>query len=177
MKKGAEVQVVIACGKDSLRRLHYHVEQPSGDQRVFLRIRMTARGTAMSILVSGLMPCRGASGYCFDDPERWRMALLTICWSRHTCHARLRFLSLRRWIWICSHILPQGKFRPAPFVRQPYHRTCRRGTLTHLVGKGRMEEPDKIVAVLEDFFASQTRRKKIVIPAGPTYEKMILCVL
>lgn len=36
-----------------------------------------------------------------------------------------------------------------------------------------MEEPDKIVAVLEDFFASQTRlEKKIVITAGPTYEKI-----
>lgn len=44
---------------------------------------------------------------------------------------------------------------------------------SHLVGKGRMEEPDKIVAVLEDFFASQTRlEKKIVITAGPTYEKI-----
>lgn len=45
---------------------------------------------------------------------------------------------------------------------------------SHLVGKGRMEEPDKIVAVLEDFFASQTRleKKKIVITAGPTYEKI-----
>mgnify|MGYP000647604343 FL=1 len=45
---------------------------------------------------------------------------------------------------------------------------------SHLVGKGRMEEPDKIVAVLENFFASQTRleKKKIVITAGPTYEKI-----
>ena len=40
---------------------------------------------------------------------------------------------------------------------------------SHLVGKGRMEEPDKIVATLEDFFTSQ---KKIVITAGPTYEKI-----
>lgn len=45
---------------------------------------------------------------------------------------------------------------------------------SHLVGKGRMEEPDKIVAVLEDFFASrcQLEKKKIVITAGPTYEKI-----
>ena len=45
---------------------------------------------------------------------------------------------------------------------------------SHLVGKGRMEEPDKIVAALEDFFASQTQleKKKIVITAGPTYEKI-----
>ena len=36
---------------------------------------------------------------------------------------------------------------------------------SHLVGKGRMEEPDKIIAVLEKFFASQTNleKKKIVI--------------
>lgn len=45
---------------------------------------------------------------------------------------------------------------------------------SHLVGKGRMEEPDKIIEVLEDFFVSQTQlqKKKIVITAGPTYEKI-----
>ena len=45
---------------------------------------------------------------------------------------------------------------------------------SHLTGKGRMEEPDLIVSVLEDFFASQNdlRKKKILITAGPTYEKI-----
>lgn len=45
---------------------------------------------------------------------------------------------------------------------------------SHLVGKGRMEEPDKIIAVLEEFFASRTvlEKKKIIITAGPTYEKI-----
>ena len=45
---------------------------------------------------------------------------------------------------------------------------------SHLVGKGRMEEPDKIIAVLEEFFASRTvlEKKKILITAGPTYEKI-----
>ena len=45
---------------------------------------------------------------------------------------------------------------------------------SHLVGKGRMEEPDKIIAVLEEFFASRTvlEKKKIGITAGPTYEKI-----
>ena len=45
---------------------------------------------------------------------------------------------------------------------------------SHLVGKGRMEEPDKIIAVLEEFFASRTflEKKKIAITAGPTYEKI-----
>ena len=45
---------------------------------------------------------------------------------------------------------------------------------SHLVGKGRMEEPDKIIEVLSDFFTSQTQlqKKKIVITAGPTYEKI-----
>jgi len=45
---------------------------------------------------------------------------------------------------------------------------------SHLIGKGRMEEPDRIVQVLEDFFASQNdlRKKKILITAGPTYEKI-----
>ena len=45
---------------------------------------------------------------------------------------------------------------------------------SHLVGKGRMEEPEKIIEVLEAFFAKQQdlQGKKIVITAGPTYEKI-----
>ena len=43
-----------------------------------------------------------------------------------------------------------------------------------LEGKGRMEEPEKIVDALEQFFASQQRLagKKVLITAGPTYEKI-----
>lgn len=43
---------------------------------------------------------------------------------------------------------------------------------SQLVGKGRMEEPENIVKVLEDFFQSeqQLSKKKILITAGPTYE-------
>lgn len=45
---------------------------------------------------------------------------------------------------------------------------------SHLVGKGRMEEPDKIIEALEEFFSEQheLKGKKIVITAGPTYEKI-----
>lgn len=41
-----------------------------------------------------------------------------------------------------------------------------------LVGKGRMEEPDKIVQYLEEYFQSCTTlsKKKILITAGPTFE-------
>ncbi|MDR1499656.1 MAG: bifunctional phosphopantothenoylcysteine decarboxylase/phosphopantothenate--cysteine ligase CoaBC [Tannerellaceae bacterium] len=43
-----------------------------------------------------------------------------------------------------------------------------------LEGKGRMEEPDIIVGRLESFFARQQdlQKKKILITAGPTYEKI-----
>lgn len=45
---------------------------------------------------------------------------------------------------------------------------------SHLVGKGRMEEPEKIVEVLENFFTEgmDLKGKKIMITAGPTYEKI-----
>ena len=45
---------------------------------------------------------------------------------------------------------------------------------SHLVGKGRMEEPDKIIEALEEFFSErqELKGKKIVITAGPTYEKI-----
>jgi phosphopantothenoylcysteine decarboxylase/phosphopantothenate--cysteine ligase len=43
-----------------------------------------------------------------------------------------------------------------------------------LDGKGRMAEPDEIVKVLDDFFSirNDLQKKKILITAGPTYEKM-----
>ncbi len=45
---------------------------------------------------------------------------------------------------------------------------------SHLVGKGRMEEPEKITEVLEAFFAQaqSLKGKKILVTAGPTYEKI-----
>ena len=45
---------------------------------------------------------------------------------------------------------------------------------SHLVGKGRMEEPDRIIAVLEDFFEGRQalKGKRVMITAGPTYEKI-----
>ncbi|WP_321331098.1 bifunctional phosphopantothenoylcysteine decarboxylase/phosphopantothenate--cysteine ligase CoaBC [uncultured Bacteroides sp.] len=45
---------------------------------------------------------------------------------------------------------------------------------SHLVGKGRMEEPDVIIEQLEAFFASiaDLAKKKVLITAGPTYEKI-----
>ena len=43
-----------------------------------------------------------------------------------------------------------------------------------LEGKGRMTEPDDIVEVMDGFFASEKdlQKKKILITAGPTYEKI-----
>ncbi|MDE6809613.1 MAG: bifunctional phosphopantothenoylcysteine decarboxylase/phosphopantothenate--cysteine ligase CoaBC [Muribaculaceae bacterium] len=44
---------------------------------------------------------------------------------------------------------------------------------SHLVGKGRMEEPEKIVQVLSNFFVPKDLAgKKVIITAGPTYEKI-----
>jgi len=51
---------------------------------------------------------------------------------------------------------------------------------SHLEGKGRMEEPENIVAILEEFFNKENttgqrgdlEKKKILITAGPTYERI-----
>lgn len=58
---------------------------------------------------------------------------------------------------------------------------------SHLEGKGRMEEPENIVAILEEYFYSEDasgktddsknlsidlKKKKILITAGPTYERI-----
>lgn len=45
---------------------------------------------------------------------------------------------------------------------------------SHLVGKGRMEEPERIIEELKAFFERQQQLngKKILITAGPTYEKI-----
>lgn len=46
---------------------------------------------------------------------------------------------------------------------------------SHLVGKGRMEEPDIVIRHLEDYFASKDgdlKGKTVLITTGPTYEKI-----
>lgn len=45
---------------------------------------------------------------------------------------------------------------------------------SHLVGRGRMEEPEKIAEVLDSFFGRQQslKGKKVLITAGPTYERI-----
>ena len=45
---------------------------------------------------------------------------------------------------------------------------------SHLEGKGRMEEPENIVTFIEQYFASQSDldKKKVLITAGPTYERI-----
>lgn len=46
---------------------------------------------------------------------------------------------------------------------------------SHLVGKGRMEEPEVIIQRLADYFAEtegDLRDKTILITTGPTYEKI-----
>ena len=45
---------------------------------------------------------------------------------------------------------------------------------SHLVGKGRMEEPENIIRVLDEFFSAsaELQGRKIMITAGPTYEKI-----
>jgi phosphopantothenoylcysteine decarboxylase/phosphopantothenate--cysteine ligase len=45
---------------------------------------------------------------------------------------------------------------------------------SHLVGKGRMEEPENIVAILDEFFScdQSLSGKQVLITAGPTYERI-----
>ncbi len=45
---------------------------------------------------------------------------------------------------------------------------------SHLVGKGRMEEPDNITRIVEQFFLNgkSLTGKKVLVTAGPTYEKI-----
>lgn len=45
---------------------------------------------------------------------------------------------------------------------------------SHLVGKGRMEEPENIFKVIEAFFAlkEDLKGKRMLVTAGPTYEKI-----
>ncbi|MDR0939482.1 MAG: bifunctional phosphopantothenoylcysteine decarboxylase/phosphopantothenate--cysteine ligase CoaBC [Mediterranea sp.] len=45
---------------------------------------------------------------------------------------------------------------------------------SHLVGKGRMEEPENIIQALDDYFAtdSSLTGRKVLVTAGPTYERI-----
>lgn len=45
---------------------------------------------------------------------------------------------------------------------------------SHLVGKGRMEEPERIVEIIDDYFCSQLSLTgaKVMVTAGPTFERI-----
>lgn len=45
---------------------------------------------------------------------------------------------------------------------------------SHLVGKGRMEEPERILEIVDDFFvhSEDLSGKHVIVTAGPTYEKI-----
>lgn len=45
---------------------------------------------------------------------------------------------------------------------------------SHLIGKGRMEEPETIFAVIDDFFSSDEslKGKSVLVTAGPTHERI-----
>ena len=45
---------------------------------------------------------------------------------------------------------------------------------SHLVGKGRMEEPERILEIVDDFFghSEDLSCKHVIVTAGPTYEKI-----
>lgn len=45
---------------------------------------------------------------------------------------------------------------------------------SHLTGKGRMEEPERIVEILDEFFSmgESLKGKKVMITAGPTFERI-----
>ena len=45
---------------------------------------------------------------------------------------------------------------------------------SHLVGRGRMEEPERIVEILDEFFSRSQplKGKRVLITAGPTYERI-----
>lgn len=45
---------------------------------------------------------------------------------------------------------------------------------SHLVGKGRMEEPERIVEVLADYFSAglSLKGRRVLVTAGPTYERI-----
>ena len=58
------------------------------------------------------------------------------------------------------------------FIPVTDYRTCRGELASHLVGKGRMEEPDKIIEVLGRLlFAQKDLEKKDLNNSSSTYER------
>ena len=45
---------------------------------------------------------------------------------------------------------------------------------SHLVGRGRMEEPERIVEILDAFFehGNDLKGRRVLVTAGPTYERI-----
>lgn len=81
----------------------------------------------------------------------------------------------RRWIWICISIRQHSEIWKYCGHSGISSSSRKAGELASgLNGKGRMEEPEKIVEFLKRHFQQQEDfgGKKVLITAGPTYEKI-----
>ena len=71
-----------------------------------------------------------------------------------------------------SHPVTQRNIETLTYIGNIFIEPASGELASQLVGKGRMQEPEVIVAALEEYFSKQSQlsKKKVLITAGPTYE-------
>ena len=163
VKKGAEVQVVIT---------------PAGKEFI---TPVTLSALTGKPVISEFFTANDGSWHSHVDLGLWADAMVIAPASASTIAKMANGVADN--MLITTYLSSKAKvfIAPAMDLDMFAHPTTRRnlepttGELaSHLHGKGRMEEPDKIVEILEAYFQGKEilSGKKILITAGPTYEKI-----
>ena len=172
IKKGAEVQVVMT---------------PSGKEFI---TPLTLSTLTRKPVVSEFFDRRDGSWNSHVDLGQWADAMLIAPCTASTLGKMANgvadnmlittYLSMKAPVFIAPamdldmyrHPVTQRNIETLTAIGNIFIEPASGELASQLIGKGRMQEPEVIVAALEEYFSrqSQLSKKKILITAGPTYE-------
>ena len=172
IKKGAEVQVVMT---------------PAGKEFI---TPLTLSTLTRKPVVSEFFDRRDGSWNSHVDLGQWADAMLIAPCTASTLGKMANgvadnmlittYLSMKAPVFIApamdldmySHPVTQRNIETLTAIGNIFIEPASGELASQLIGKGRMQEPEVIVAALEEYFSKQSQlsKKKVLITAGPTYE-------
>src|SRR5574344_1155687 len=152
IKKGAEVQVVIT---------------PAGKEFI---TPITLSALTSKPVISDFFSQRDGTWHSHVDLGLWADAMVIAPATASTIGKMANGIADN--MLITTYLSMKAPVFIAPAMDLDMYRHP--STQHHLVGKGRMQEPEVIIEQLEKFFSSSLpmKGKKVMITAGPTYEKI-----